>query len=71
MQSKCELDKSGCVRSILAPGMKVFSVDQYCLPTYIHFKVKSFQYALYQVGSVTRLGDLLDFGQVFKAFDNN
>ena len=24
-----------------------------------------------QVGSVTRLGDLLDFGQHFKAFGNN
>ena len=23
------------------------------------------------LGSVTRLGDLLDFGQVFKAFGNN
>ena len=26
---------------------------------------------LSEVSSVTRLGDLLDFGQVFKAFGNN
>ena len=24
-----------------------------------------------EASSVTRLGDLLDFGQLFKAFDNN
>ena len=24
-----------------------------------------------EIGSVTRLGDLLDFGQLFKAFGNN
>ena len=26
---------------------------------------------LYVISSVTRLGDLLDFGQLFKAFGNN
>ena len=34
-------------------------------------RFRSSTYAMQSVVSMTRLGDLLDFGQLFKAFGNN